>query len=107
MALDETLLEGRLAETAPPTLRFFAWEPATIALGYGQPLDHRIDVAAAAALGIGLVRPPTGGSPILPEGPDRELTYSVAPPAGDFQRGDDLLETERASGPVLAAGPRP
>ena len=52
MALDDALLEGRLADTAPPTLRFFAWEPATISLGYGQPLDHRIDVAAAAALAL-------------------------------------------------------
>src|SRR5258708_22689310 len=106
MALDETLLEGRLAETAPPTLRFFAWEPATISLGYGQPLDHRIDVAAAAALGIGLVRRPTGGSAILHEGPDLELTYSVAARAGDFEGADDLLETYPAIGPPLAAGPR-
>ena len=69
MALDEALLLGRLAGTAPPTLRFFAWRPATISLGYGQALDHRIDVPAAAALGIGLVRRPTGGSAILHEGP--------------------------------------
>ena len=106
MALDETLLEGRLAETAPPTLRFFAWEPATISLGYGQPLDHRIDVAAAAALGIGLVRRPTGGSAILHEGPDLELTYSVAAHARDFDGADDLLETYRWIGAALAAGLR-
>ena len=106
MALDETLLEGRLAETAPPTLRFFAWEPATISLGYGQPLDHRIDVAAAAALGIGLVRRPTGGSAILHEGSDLELTYSVAARAGDFAGADDLLETYRWIGAALAAGLR-
>jgi lipoate-protein ligase A len=106
MALDETLLEGRLADTAPPTLRFFAWEPATISLGYGQPLDHRIDVAAAAALGIGLVRRPTGGSAILHEGPDLELTYSVAARAGDFEGADDLLETYRWIGAALAAGLR-
>ena len=106
MALDETLLEGRLAETAPPTLRFFAWEPATISLGYGQPLDHRIDVAAAAALGIGLVRRPTGGSAILHEGPGLELTYSVVARAGDFEGADDLLETYRWIGAALAAGLR-
>jgi lipoyl(octanoyl) transferase len=106
MALDETLLEGRLADTAPPTLRFFAWEPATISLGYGQPLDHRIDVAAAAALGIGLVRRPTGGSAILHEGPDLELTYSVAARAGDFEGAGDLLETYRWIGAALAAGLR-
>jgi lipoyl(octanoyl) transferase len=106
MALDEALLDGRLAGTAPPTLRFFGWRPATISLGYGQPLDHRIDAAAAAALGIGLVRRPTGGSAILHEGPALELTYSVAARAGDFEGAHDLLETYRWIGAALAAGIR-
>lgn len=104
MALDEALLLGRLADTAPPTLRFFSWQPATISLGYGQALDHRIDVTAASALGIGLVRRPTGGSAILHEGPELELTYSVAARAGDFEGADDLLETYRWIGTALAAG---
>ena len=106
MALDEALLLGRLAGTTPPTLRFFAWEPATVSLGYGQALDHRIDVAAATALGIGLVRRPTGGSAILHEGPALELTYSVVARAGDFEGADDLLETYRWIGAALAAGLR-
>ncbi|MGH7374987.1 MAG: lipoate--protein ligase family protein [Candidatus Rokuibacteriota bacterium] len=106
MALDEALLLGRLANAAPPTLRFFAWRPPTISLGYGQPLDHRIDTAAASALGIGLVRRPTGGSAILHEGPDLELTYSVAARAGDFDGASDLLETYRWIGAALAAGIR-
>jgi len=104
MALDEALFRGRLAGTAPPTLRFFAWRPATISLGYGQALDHRIDVAAAEALGIGLVRRPTGGSAILHEGPELELTYSVVARAGDFEGAADLLETYRWIGAALAAG---
>ncbi|HET9924362.1 MAG TPA: biotin/lipoate A/B protein ligase family protein, partial [Methylomirabilota bacterium] len=100
------LLLGRLANAAPPTLRFFAWRPPTISLGYGQPLDHRIDAAAASALGIGLVRRPTGGSAILHEGPDLELTYSVVACAGDFDGAADLLETYRWIGAALAAGIR-
>lgn len=104
MALDEALLRGRLAGATPPTLRFFSWQPATISLGYGQPLDHRIDVAAATALGLGLVRRPTGGSAILHEGPELELTYSVTAGAGDFEGADDLLETYRWIGAALAAG---
>jgi lipoyl(octanoyl) transferase len=106
MALDEALLESRLADAAPPTLRFFAWDPATVSLGYGQSLDARIDEAAASALGIGLVRRPTGGSAILHEGPDLELTYSVTARAGDFEGADDLLETYRWIGAALAAGLR-
>jgi lipoate-protein ligase A len=104
MALDEALLLGRLAGTAPPTLRFFAWRPATISLGYGQRLDRRIDLAAASALGIGLVRRPTGGSAILHEGPELELTYSVTAREDDFEGAGDLLETYRWIGAALAAG---
>ena len=97
---------GRLRHGSPPTLRFFAWAPPTISLGYGQRLDGRIDERAAEALGLGLVRRPTGGSAILHEGPDLEITYSVAAGAGDFEGASDLLETYRWIGAGLAAGLR-
>ena len=77
MAVDEALWRGRQAGGAPPTLRFFAWAPPTVSLGYGQPLAGDVDLAACAALGVGLVRRPTGGSAIYHDGPERELTYSV------------------------------
>ncbi len=97
---------GRLHGVSPPTLRFFAWEPAAISLGYGQALDEGIDLAAAADLGIGLVRRPTGGSAILHEGPDLEVTYSVAAGADDFSGADDLLASYRWIGGALEAGLR-
>jgi len=106
MALDEALLTSRLGGGGPPTLRFFAWRPPAISLGYGQPLDGRVDHAAAAALGIGLVRRPTGGSAILHEGPDLEVTYSVTAAAEDFAGADDLLATYRWIGAALEAGLR-
>jgi lipoate-protein ligase A len=104
MALDEALLLGRLRKTGPPTIRFFAWRPPAISLGYGQPIDGSIDLDAAARMGIGLVRRPTGGSAILHEGPDLELTYSVVAAAEDFFGADDLLTTYRWIGTALAAG---
>ena len=106
MAMDETLLTSRLRGGGSPTLRFFAWQPPTISLGYGQPLDGRIDPNAAAALGIGLVRRPTGGSAILHEGPDLEVTYSVTAASDDFAGADDLLATYRWIGSALEAGLR-
>jgi len=106
MALDEALLLGRLRYGSPPTLRFFAWSPPTISLGYGQRLDGRIDERAAEDLGLGLVRRATGGSAILHEGPDLEITYSVAAGAGDFEGAGDLLDTYRWIGAGLLAGLR-
>ncbi len=104
MALDEALLKSRLDKIGPPTIRFFAWRPPTISLGYGQPVDGSIDLAEAARMGIGLVRRPTGGSAILHEGPDLELTYSVVGAAEDFSGADALLATYRWIGTALAAG---
>jgi len=106
MALDEALLLSRLGGDAPPSLRFFAWDPATISLGYGQRLDGRVDVDAATAMGIGLVRRATGGSAILHEGPELEVTYSVTAAAGDFPGADDLLRTYQWIGSALEAGLR-
>lgn len=106
MAVDEALLRGRLQGSSSPTLRFFAWAPPTISLGYGQRLDGRIDLEAAGRLGVGLVRRPTGGSAILHEGPDLELTYSVVARAGDFPGAEVLLDTYRWIAGALAEGLR-
>jgi lipoate-protein ligase A len=104
MALDEALLLSRLDGAGPPTLRFFAWSPPTVSVGYGQRLEGGIDHDAIRRLGLGLVRRPTGGSAILHEGPDLELTYSVVAGATDFPGADDLLGTYRWIGDGLCAG---
>lgn len=106
MALDEAILLGRIQGAAPPTLRFFSWNPPTISLGYGQRLDARINVDACRRLGIGLVRRPTGGSAIYHDTLAREVTYSVVARAGDFDGSGDLLETYRWIGAGLTAGLR-
>ncbi len=106
MALDEALLLSRLRHGSPPTLRLFAWAPPAISLGYGQRLDGRIDEQALVALGLGLVRRATGGSAILHEGPDLEITYSVSAGAGDFEGANDLLGTYRWIGVGLLSGLR-
>lgn len=104
MATDEAVLRARIAGEGPPTIRFFGWTPPTVSLGYGQVLDGRVDTAACARLGIGLVRRPTGGSALLHESPTGEVTYSVVARAGDFAGADDVLETYRVIGVALVAG---
>ena len=107
MAVDEAVWLGRRAGTSPPTIRFFAWAPPTVSLGYGQPLDRHVDVDACARLGVGLVRRPTGGSAIYHDGPERELTYSVVAAAEDIGGGArDLLHSYQWIGRALVAGLR-
>jgi lipoate-protein ligase A len=104
MAIDEALWRGRRAGTSPPTLRFFAWAPPCLSLGYGQPLDGSVDTQACRRLGVGIVRRPTGGGAIYHDGPERELTYSVVATAGDLGIGPDLLETYHWIGRALLRG---
>jgi lipoate-protein ligase A len=104
MAIDEAVWRGRQAAASPPTLRFFAWAPPTVSLGYGQRLDRHVDVEACRRLGVGVVRRPTGGSAIYHDGPERELTYSVSATAEDLGVSPDLLDTYRWIGRALVRG---
>ena len=106
MAVDEVLWKGRRAGVAPATLRFYAWAPPTVSLGYGQSLENEVDQALCHALGVGLVRRPTGGSAIYHDGPERELTYSVAATNDDLGVGTDLLASYRWIARALARGLR-
>jgi lipoate-protein ligase A len=106
MAVDEVLWRSRRAGTSLPTLRFYAWAPPTVSLGYGQALEREVDQDACRALGVDLVRRPTGGSAIYHDGPERELTYSVAATNDDLGLGTDLLASYRWIANALARGLR-
>jgi len=106
MAIDEALWRARQAGASPPTLRFFAWAPPTVSLGYGQSLDRHVSLDACQRLGVGIVRRPTGGSAIYHDTLEREVTYSVVARDGDFDGSGDLLETYRWIGAGLTAGLR-
>ncbi len=76
MARDEALLDAcRLADT-PPVLRFYAWQTATVSLGYFQEFGEfeRLEPPAGK---LPVVRRTTGGGAILH---DLEVTYSIVMP---------------------------
>lgn len=76
MALDEALARLAALGSSPPTLRFYAWDPPALSLGYFQSLAE-VDLEACRRLGIDVVRRPTGGRAVLH---DRELTYALVLP---------------------------
>src|SRR2546426_2444691 len=102
MAVDEVLLDGVAAGTTPPTLRFYEWTPPCLSLGYFQPFDV-VDLDGCRALGVEVVRRPTGGRAILH---DRELTYSVALPAPLLGHDAGILPSYRRLSLALQAGLR-
>ncbi|MDT9725017.1 lipoate--protein ligase family protein [Xylanibacillus composti] len=74
MAVDEAILTAHSEGKVPPTLRFYAWEPASLSIGYFQKAEEEVDFAELNRRGIGFVRRPTGGRAVLH---DQELTYSL------------------------------
>lgn len=73
MARDEALLQ-RTVSHAAPTLRFYAWSPPTISLGYFQEYAE-FEALESPAGDLDCVRRTTGGGAILH---DLEITYSIA-----------------------------
>ncbi len=98
MALDEAILRAVAAGDAPPTLRFYAWQPACLSLGYGQP-GTDVDRARLAERGWDVVRRLTGGRAILHAD---ELTYGVALPGTHSLAAGTILDSyRRLSGALL------
>lgn len=100
MAIDEAILNAVAEEISPPTLRFFAWDPATLSLGYGQPIAD-VDQERLKQRGWGLVRRPTGGRAILHTD---ELTYSVTAPMEEPRVVGSVVESYRRLSSGLLAG---
>jgi lipoyl(octanoyl) transferase len=102
MALDRAIADAVAEGRVPPTLRFYAWEPACLSLGRRQPLDG-VDLARCGADGVDVVRRPTGGWAILHAD---ELTYSVAALGDDPRTTGAILDAYRKLSDGLVAGLR-
>jgi lipoate-protein ligase A len=100
MASDEAILLAVADGPALPTLRFFAWQPPCLSLGYSQP-QADVDLNRLQALGWGLVRRPTGGRAILHTD---ELTYSVIAPIREPRVAGSVVESYRHLSQGLVRG---
>jgi lipoate-protein ligase A len=79
MAIDLALLER--AAGGQSWLRLYAWSPSCLSFGRHEPAARRYDRERISALGLDVVRRPTGGRAVWHAG---ELTYAVAAPATAF-----------------------
>jgi lipoate-protein ligase A len=73
MGLDEALMEA-VADSSPPVLRFYGWQPQAVSVGYFQGLPEEVDLEACKRHGVDVVRRVTGGGAVFHQ---RELTYSI------------------------------
>lgn len=98
MAIDQAIMETVGKRLIAPTLRFYAWRPACLSLGYGQ-FSREADKERIYAQGWSLVRRATGGKAILHTD---ELTYSIAfPDDHPLVEGDILTSYRRLSAALL------
>lgn len=83
MAIDEAILNARIAKQVPNTLRLYRWDPSTASIGRNQSLKDEVDTKVAQESGVDVVRRISGGGAVLHDR-DREITYSVILTESDF-----------------------
>lgn len=74
MAIDRAILVANSRGIAPPTVRFYYWDPSAITIGYFQSLEEEVDLLMCKKHGVDYVRRITGGGSVFHE---HELTYSI------------------------------
>jgi len=90
MAIDRAVLVANSEGKVPPTVRFYAWKPPAISIGYFQSLAEEIDLDACKTHGVDYVRRITGGGAVFHES---ELTYSIVIPESHSQIPKNVLES--------------
>ena len=100
MGVDQALVEG---VDQGPVLRFYGWDPPAVSCGYGQRVEREVDLEACRALGVDVVRRPTGGRAVLHW---EELTYCVVCDPSDLGSGAAIADAYRTIAECLAAGLR-
>ena len=99
MARDVALM-GRARESGEIVFSVYGWTQPTLSLGRNQRAKGCYDLERMRAMGVDVVRRPTGGRALLHH---REVTYSVASP---LDQRDSLRESYERINRILLAGLR-
>ncbi len=92
MAIDEAIMLALAKGLAPPTIRFYGWEPPCLSIGYAQSMEGEVDGDRCRLYGVDCVRRPTGGRAILHTD---ELTYSLCAPQNEPRVSGGVVESYR------------
>jgi lipoate---protein ligase len=87
MAIDEAILNARVAWEVPNTLRFYRWQPSAVSIGKNQNPDAEVYLDACRQLGMDVVRRISGGGAVYHDF-EGEVTYSVVAKASDLGTAD-------------------
>ncbi len=87
MAVDEAILQARVADKVPNTLRFYRWQPSAVSVGKNQNPEAEVYLDACKQLGVDVVRRISGGGTVYHDF-EGEVTYSVTAKTAAFGTGD-------------------
>lgn len=87
MAIDESILQARIRDLAPNTIRFYRWNPSAVSIGRFQQVEKEVHLENCKAHGVDVVRRITGGGAVYHDAVD-EITYSVVAKKDDLGTED-------------------
>ncbi len=89
MAVDEAVLQARVAEKAPNTLRLYRWNPSAVSVGRNQQVEDWVYLQTAEELGMDVVRRCSGGGAVYHDF-EGEVTYSVTADVASLGSTSDI-----------------
>jgi lipoate-protein ligase A len=102
MAVDEAILNARIADKVPNTLRFYHWQPSAVSIGRNQNPQNEVYLDAARQLGVDVVRRISGGGAVYHDY-EGEVTYSVVAKVSDLGTADVTTAYTKIYGAVTDA----
>jgi lipoate-protein ligase A len=89
MAVDEAILQARIAEKVPNTLRLYRWNPSAVSIGRNQTAQDWVYLENCQKLGVDVVRRCSGGGTVYHDF-EGEVTYSVTAKVSDLGSTSDV-----------------
>jgi lipoate-protein ligase A len=87
MAIDEAILQSRVENLSPNTIRLYQWQPSAVSVGKNQNPNDTVYVENCHKLGVDIVRRNSGGGTVFHDATG-ELTYSVTASTRDLKASD-------------------
>jgi lipoate-protein ligase A len=87
MAIDEAILQSRMENLTPNTIRLYQWQPSAVSIGKNQNPNDTVYMDNCRKLCFDIVRRNSGGGTVFHD-QTGELTYSVTAQTRDFGATD-------------------
>jgi len=87
MAIDEAILNAKIENFVPNTIRFYQWKPSAVSIGKFQDTEKQVHLDNCRKHNVDVVRRITGGGTVYHDTED-EITYSVIANKEDLKAKD-------------------